>query len=139
MPGGLSDAELHELLQAGRTVAVVGLSPKPDRDSHRVAAYLQAKGFRIIPVHPKAGEILGEAVYARLEDVPLPVDIVYIFRKSSEVPPLVDAAVRVRPLAVWLPLGVTSREAVEVARAHGVRLVMDRCMMIEHARLAGGS
>lgn len=137
MAGEVSDADLGRLLRAGRRVAVVGLSPKPDRDSHRVAAYLQSKGFLILPVHPKAREILGEPVYARLEDVPPPVDLVYIFRKSSEVLPFVEAAVVMGPLAVWLPLGVTSREAAEVAQAHGLLLVMDRCMMIEHARLTG--
>ncbi|MEW6459046.1 MAG: CoA-binding protein [Bacillota bacterium] len=139
MTGEVSDAELRELLQPGRRVAVVGLSPKPDRDSHRVAAYLQAKGFRVLPVHPKAREILGEPVYARLEEVPPPVDMVYIFRKGSEVLPFVETAAGLRPLAVWLPLGVTSPEAVEVARRYGFLLVMDRCMMIEHARLAGES
>lgn len=137
MTAEVSDADLRALLRACRRVVVVGLSPKPDRASHRVAAYLQAKGFHIIPVHPQAREILGEPVYARLEDVPPPVDLVYVFRRSSEVPPVVEAAAALDPLAVWLPLGVTSREAAEVARAHGFVLVMDRCMMIEHLRLIG--
>ncbi|MBE0465689.1 MAG: CoA-binding protein [Candidatus Desulforudis sp.] len=128
---------MRELIDKGRTVAVVGLSPKPDRDSHRVAAYLQAHGYRIIPVHPRAVEILGEPVYRRLEDIPVPVDIVYVFRRSEDVLPFVEAALRLQPRAIWLPLGVVSAEAAAVAAAHGITAVMDRCMLIEHGRILG--
>jgi len=131
------DREMRELIEKCRTVAVVGLSPKPDRDSHRVAAYLQSRGYRIIPVHPKAKEILGEKVFSRLEDIPGPVDLVYIFRRSDQVLPFVEAALRLRPQVIWLPLGVTSAEAAALARAHGITPVMDRCMLIEHRRLLG--
>jgi hypothetical protein len=131
------DQKLREIMEKGRTVAVVGLSPKPERDSHRVAAYLQSRGYRIIPVHPKAEEILGEKVYLRLEDIPVPVDIVYIFRRSEDALSFVPAAIQLRPRAIWLPLGVTSAEVAEQAHAHGITPVMDRCMMIDHRQLLG--
>jgi hypothetical protein len=131
------DREMRALLETCRTVAVVGLSPKPDRDSHRVAAYLKAQGYKIIPVHPKAREILGEKVYARLAEIPEPVDVVYIFRRADQVLPFVEAALALKPRAIWLPLGVISSEAAALAQEHGITMIMDRCMMIEHRRLLG--
>ncbi|RPF49852.1 hypothetical protein EDD75_0677 [Thermodesulfitimonas autotrophica] len=132
------DEALRELLQQSRTVAVVGLSPKPERDSHRVAAYLQQQGYRIIPVYPREETILGEKVYRRLGDIPFAVDIVNVFRRSEEVLPVVEEALALRPRAVWLQLGVTHAGAVPLCRRAGVCLVMDRCIMVEHRRLCGG-
>jgi predicted CoA-binding protein len=132
------DEALRELLQQSRTVAVVGLSPKPERDSHRVAAYLQQQGYRIVPVYPREETLLGEKVYRRLSDIPFAVDIVNVFRRSEEVLPVVEEALTLRPRAVWLQLGVTHAGAVPLCERAGVCLVMDRCIMIEHRRLCGG-
>ncbi len=129
------DPELTDLLRRSRTIAVVGLSPKPHRDSNRVAAYMQEKGYRIIPVYPRGEEILGEKVYRRLEDIPVPVDIVNVFRRSEEVLPVVTSALAIRPAAVWLQLGIENEEAARVAQAGNIMMVMNRCIMTEHRRL----
>jgi hypothetical protein len=137
-----SDSEVVALLAAARTIAVVGLSDKPDRDSYRVAAYLQAHGYRIIPVNPAVPEILGERSYADLAAIPADVtlDIVDIFRRAEFVPAIVDAAVARRARAVWMQLGIAHNAAADTARTAGVAVVMDRCIKIEHARLiADGS
>jgi predicted CoA-binding protein len=130
-----SDDVLRELLRAAKTIAVVGLSPKPHRDSHRVASYMQNQGYRIIPVYPRGDEILGETVYPRLKDIPVAVDIVNVFRRSDQVLPIVESALDLRPAAVWLQLGIINEEAVNLARHQNLLIVMDRCLMIEHRRL----
>lgn len=129
------DPVLHDLLARSKTIAVVGLSPKPHRDSHRVAAYLQEKGYRIIPVYPRGDEILGEQVYRRLEDIPVPVDIVDVFRRSEDVLPIVKSALVTRPAAVWLQLGVENEEAAQMAQDGNIMIIMNRCIMTEHRRL----
>lgn len=133
------DEVIAALLEESSTVAVVGLSPKPERDSHRVAAYLKERGYRIVPVYPREEEILGEKVYHSLSEIPFPVDIVNIFRRSEEVLPVVAEAVTLRPRAIWLQLGITNEGAVPLCQEAGVLLVMDRCIMVEHRRLCGGS
>lgn len=129
------DPELHDLLKRSNTIAVVGLSPKPHRDSNRVAAYMQEKGYRIIPVYPRGEEILGEKVYRRLVDIPVPVDIVNVFRRSEEVVPIVKSALVIRPAAVWLQLGIENEEAARMAQDGNIMMVMNRCIMAEHRRL----
>lgn len=124
---------------------MVGASPRPDRPSHGVMRYLRAAGFRVIPVNPAAsgGIILGEPVLSSLADVPVPVEIVDIFRRSSEVGPVVDEAIRLKDrfglLAVWMQLGVQDDAAAGRAIAAGLAVIMDRCIKIDHARLAAGS
>ncbi|MFZ5899472.1 MAG: CoA-binding protein [Bacillota bacterium] len=129
------DEVIKNLLEEARTIAVVGLSPKPHRDSFKVAAYMQAKGYRIIPVHPTAREVLGEKAYRSLAEIPDKVDIVNVFRRSDQVIPVVREAVGLEPKAVWLQVGITSEEGASIAKEHGIKMIMDRCLMFEHKRL----
>jgi predicted CoA-binding protein len=128
-------AEIADILRTSRTIAVVGLSDKPERDSYHVAAYLQQQGYRIIPVNPAVAQVLGEKSYARLEDVPEKIDVVDVFRKAEAVPEVVDAAIAVGAKVVWLQEGIIHNAAAEKARAAGLRVVQSRCMLKEHLRL----
>jgi predicted CoA-binding protein len=131
--------DVRALLTGTRTWAVVGCSPDPARDSHRIAALLQRRGFRVIPVNPVAhGEILGERVHPRLDAIPpeIRVDVVDVFRRSAEAGTHVDEAIARGVTGVWLQLGVVDEAAAERARAAGLRVVMDRCPAIELPRLA---
>jgi len=130
----LQDDPVHKLLQDSRTIAVVGLSSKGSRASYGVAQYLQSAGYRIIPVNPNVKEVLGEKAVARLEDIPEPVDIVNIFRRLEHVASVVDAAIRIGAKAVWMQEGVTNEEAAERARQAGLFVMMDSCLLKEHAR-----
>jgi uncharacterized protein len=140
-----SDAELAALLTSARTIAVVGLSDRPERDSYRVAAYLQQHGYRIVPVNPEIPSVLGERAYPDLAHVPreVAIDLVDIFRRSEFVPPVVDAALARGVPTVWMQLGVRHAAAAATARARGVHVVEDACTMAEHRRLnlpdAGGA
>lgn len=128
--------DIEDILKRSRVIAVVGLSNRPDRPSHRVARYLQEQGYRIIPVNPRLQEpVLGERPYPDLESLPEPVDIVDIFRRPEEVPPVVEGALRIGAPVVWMQLGISHQEAGERARAAGVQVIMDRCIMIEHQTL----
>ncbi len=124
-----------ELMGEARTIAVVGVSARPDRDSHEVAKYLIDAGYDVYLVNPREREILGRTVYERVQDLPLTVDIVDIFRRSSDVPEVVEDAVAAGAGAVWMQLEIVNEEAAERARAAGLEVVMDRCTMIEHRRL----
>ena len=130
--------DVRAILTGTRTWAVVGCSPDPRRDSHRIAALLQRQGFQVIPVNPAASEILGEPCYPSLPDVPAAegVEVVDLFRRSSEVAPHVEEAIEIGARAVWMQLGVIDEAAAERARAAGLRVVMDRCPAIELPRLA---
>ena len=119
-----------------KNIAVVGLSKNPEKDSHEVAVYLQRAGYKIIPINPTADKILGERAYKDLEDAPLPLDVVNVFRPSSEVSGIVDKAIKIGAKAVWTQLGITDEEAGERAMKAGLDFVMNRCMMIEHKKLA---
>jgi len=130
----MTDDEIRHLLSTLRTIAVVGLSAKPWRPSHGVSEYMQSRGYRIIPVNPNCAETLGEKSYARLEDVPEPIDIVNIFRRSDAVEPVVDSAIRIGARMVWMQEGVVHRPAADKARAAGLAVVMDRCILKEHRR-----
>jgi predicted CoA-binding protein len=129
-----SPGEIKALLQRVKTVAVVGLSADPDRPSYSVSSYLQGNGYRIVPVRPGGGEILGEKVYGRLSDIPFAVDIVDHFRRSSEVGAHIDEAIRLRIPAIWMQEGVIDDEAALRAREAGLVVVMDRCMLKEHRK-----
>ena len=122
-----------------RTWAVVGCSPSPSRDGHRIAALLKRRGHRMIPVNPGCDEVLGERAYARLADIPEPVDVVDVFRRSDAAGAHVDEAIAIGAKAVWLQLGVIDEAAAERARAAGLQVVMDRCPAIEIPRLSGAA
>ena len=123
-----------------RVIAVVGLSPHPHRDSHRVAAYLQAVGYHIVPIHPRVAEqggtVLGEKAYATLTEAAehTRIDLVNVFRNSEDVPPVVDEAMAIGAPALWLQLGIAHEEAAAKARAAGLRVVQNKCLKVEHAR-----
>ncbi len=140
----VTDEATKEILESHSTVAVVGLSRNPSKDSYRVAEYLQSQGYRIVPVNPVAEEILGEKSYSSLLELPdelkRAVGIVDIFRPPEAVPPIVDDAIKLReehgaPHVVWMQLGIVNEEAAEKARAAGIMVVMDRCIKVEHQRL----
>jgi predicted CoA-binding protein len=133
----VSEADIKSILEESKIVAVVGLSPRQDRDSHRVAKYLQGQGYRIIPVNPNAEEVLGERSYPDLASVPEPIDIVDVFRRSEAVPEIVEAAIKVGARTVWMQQGVIHEEAAARAREAGLQVVMDSCIMIEHRRYFG--
>jgi uncharacterized protein len=129
---------LRRILKACRTIAVVGLSAEWHRPSYFAAKYLQQHGYRIVPVNPRYPQILGETCYARLEDIPFPVDMVDVFRRPADVPPIAASAVAIGAKCLWQQLGVLNTEADAMVRAAGLDSVMDRCVKIEHARLFGG-
>lgn len=133
----LNDSSLLELLGTVRTIAVVGLSADPSRDSHRVAEYLQTNGYRIIPVNPSADTILGEKSYANLASVPVAVDVVDVFRRSEYTPDIARQAAAIGAKVLWLQLGVRNEEAARIAGEAGLTVVQDACMLQEHARLIG--
>lgn len=125
----------EEILNSSRVVAVVGLSPKPDRPSYTVASYLKERGYRIIPVNPTVKEILGETCYPNLNSIRKPIDVVDIFRRSEEVPVIVEEAIKIKAKAVWMQEGVINEEAAARAREAGLLVVMDKCMLKEHRKL----
>ncbi|MBL0943929.1 MAG: CoA-binding protein [Hydrogenophaga sp.] len=129
---------LRRVLKDCRTIAVVGLSAEWHRPSYFAAKYMQEHGYRIVPVNPKYPEILGETSYARLEDIPFPVDMVDVFRKEADIPPIAQSAVAIGAKCLWQQLGLRSAEADRIATAAGLDSVWDRCVKIEHARLFGG-
>ncbi len=128
---------MARILGESRTIAVVGLSADPDKPSHEVASYLQAQGYRIVPVNPKGGVILGEQVYPELAAVPFPIDVVDVFRPPAACPDVARQAVAIKARVLWLQLGIASVEAERIANEGGLEVVMDRCMLIEHRRLPG--
>ncbi len=125
---------IQNILERGKVLAVVGLSSKPHRPSYGVTRYMQLAGYHIIPVNPNEEKVLGEKSYARLEDVPVQVDVVNIFRRSEFVPAIVESAIAVGAWAVWMQEGVIHQQAAERAREAGLQVVMDRCLLKEHAK-----
>ena len=128
--------QIAEILRVCRTIAVVGLSAKRYRPSYGVAEYMQRAGYRIIPVNPHETEVLGEKCYPDVESVPEPIDIVDIFRRSEFVPEIVEAAIRKGAKAIWMQEGVIHEEAARRAKEAGLEVVMDRCILKDHRRLA---
>ena len=124
--------EIREILASARTIAVVGLSDKPDRDSHRVAAYLQRAGYRILPVNPAVTTVLGEKAVPGLRDLTEPVDVVDIFRKPEAVPAIVEDAIAIGAKVIWMQDGIVHNAAADRARAAGLKVVMGRCMLRDH-------
>jgi uncharacterized protein len=129
-----SEAEIAEILDSYRVVAVVGLSNNPSRPSYRVAQYLQEHGYRIVPVNPGCREILGEKCYPGLRDIPFPVEVVDIFRNVEAIPEIVADAIAVGAKVVWMQQGLEEPLSARTARQAGLRVVMDRCLKIEHNR-----
>jgi len=131
----LSDAQIRQMLETASTIAIVGLSDKHDRESYRVAEYLQTHGYRIIPVNHTVDTVLGESSYARVADIPETIDIVDVFRKPDAVVAVVADAIEAGARVVWMQLGVVNQEAAKKAETAGLQVVMDRCIKIEHRRL----
>lgn len=131
-------SELRRILKACRTIAVVGLSAEWHRPSFFAAKYMQQHGYRIVPVNPRYQEILGERCYASLADIPHPVDMVDVFRRTEDALPIAQQAVAIGAKCLWQQIGVKNDEAARLAREAGLDTVMDRCVKIEHARLFGG-
>jgi predicted CoA-binding protein len=132
-----NNEQIRRILETARTIAVVGLSGRPERPAHSVPAYLQAHGYRIIPVNPTLEQALGERAYPDLLSVPEPVDVVEIFRRSEDVPPVVEQAIQIGAKAVWMQEGIVNAEAADRARRAGLEVVMDACMRVAHQRLFG--
>ena len=130
-----SDSDLQSLLASTRSIAVIGASPKPWRDSGSIAQYLQTKGYTVYPVNPAYPEVLGMKCYPDLKSIPAPIDMVDIFRKPEEVLPVIEEAIAVGAKSVWMQLGVVNEEAAEKAEKAGLKVVMDRCIAVEHRAL----
>jgi predicted CoA-binding protein len=130
--------ELRRILKQNHTIAVVGLSSQWFRPSFFAAKYLQEHGYRVIPVNPAHSEVLGEKCYASVREIPEKVDVVDVFRKPEDVPPIAEEAIAIGAKVLWMQLGVVNEQAARLARAAGLDVVMNRCMKIEHARLFGG-
>ncbi|NMO94692.1 CoA-binding protein [Paenibacillus lemnae] len=133
-----SREEIGEILKHAGNIAVVGLSDKSDRTSHMVSRAMQQRGYRIIPVNPAAAEILGETCYPSLQDIPEPVDIVNVFRRSEYCAEVARDAAEIGAKVLWLQQGIISSEAAEIAREHGMTAIMDRCIKVEDSVTLGG-
>jgi predicted CoA-binding protein len=129
-----TDEEVESILKESRTIAVVGISHKEERDSHRVARYLKEHGYKMIPVNPKYKEVLGEPCFPDLKSVPEHIDVVDIFRNIDAIPAIVDEAISVGAGCVWMQLGLAHNDAAKKARCAGLKVVMNKCIKIEHAQ-----
>lgn len=129
--------DIKALLRRVKTIAVVGLSPKPDRPSYGVSLAMQKFGYRIVPVRPALDHVLGEKAYARLADIPFPVDLVDVFRESAAIPGIVDECLAINAPAIWIQEGIFHEEAAEKAREAGMCVVMDRCIYKDYLGLMG--
>ena len=132
------DQMMKDILLSAKTIASVGLSSNQQKESYWIVSYLKDQGYRIIPVNPTADEILGEKAYPDLESVPEKIDVVQVFRKPEDVPPVVDSAIKVGAKAVWMQEGIVNEEAAQKAREAGLQVVMDACMRATHRRLMIG-
>ncbi|MFC4077048.1 CoA-binding protein [Salinithrix halophila] len=139
MHGNPSHEEIRRLLKEAKNIAVVGLSDKKDRTSHMIAQALQEAGYRIFPVNPSLkGPVLGEEPYASVQDIPEPVDIVDVFRRSEHCLPVAEDAVAAGVKVLWFQSGIVNKEAASIAEKAGLTVVMDRCLKVDHAVLLGG-
>jgi uncharacterized protein len=125
---------IFDILTRYKTIAVVGLSSNPSRPSYGVTEYMQSSGYHIIPVNPNETDVLGEPSYARLEDAPRKIEVVDVFRRPEDVPPVVDAAIRVGAKVIWMQLGIANEPAARKAQAAGLTVVMDACILVEHKK-----
>jgi predicted CoA-binding protein len=129
------DSDIKEILEKTKTIAILGLSPKPERESNKVAIYLKGQGYRIIPVRPGQKEILGQSVFATLDDIKENVDIVDVFRNPEQILPHAQEAMRMQPKVFWMQLGIENQEAASLLVKAGIDVVMNKCIKIEHDRL----
>jgi uncharacterized protein len=129
------DTEIKTLLERSKTIAILGLSPKPERDSNMVGKYLKMQGYRIIPVRPGQEEIIGEKAFASLDLIEESVDIINVFRNPSQVPGHAQEALKIKPRAFWMQLNIESLEAAEILTKAGIDVVMNACIKVEHDRL----
>jgi uncharacterized protein len=125
---------IFDILTKYKTIAVVGLSSNPTRPSYGVTEYMQSSGYQIIPVNPNETDVLGEPSYANLEDIPQKIEIVDVFRRPEDVPPVVDAAIKVGAKVIWMQQGIANELAAEKARSAGLTVIMDACILVEHKR-----
>ncbi len=132
-----SEKEMKEILLSAKTVASVGLSSNPAKESFGIVQYLKDQGYKIIPVNPTATEIMGEKAFPDLSSVPEPVDVVQVFRRPEDVPPVVEEAIKIGAKVVWMQEGIVNEEAAEKARGAGLQVVMDACMRAAHRHLIG--
>ena len=133
----MNQVEDIEAILGMKVLAVVGCSGNPERPSHQVASYLKDVGYRVIPVHPKYSEVLGEKCYPKLSDIQIPVDAVVIFRRSDQIVPIVEEGVKIKVKALWMQDGVVNLQAAKLAKRSGLRVVMDDCIMRQHASRLG--
>lgn len=132
-----NDQMMKDILLSTKTIASVGLSSNPGKESYGIVQYLKSQGYRVIPVNPTAEEILGEKSYPDLESVPEKIDVVQVFRRPGDVPPIVESAIKVGAKTVWMQEGIVNEEAAQTAREAGLQVVMDACMRVTHRRLIG--
>jgi len=132
-----SDRVMKDILLSAKTIASVGLSSNQEKESYWIVSYLKEQGYRIIPVNPTATEILGEKAYPDLSSIPDKVDVVQVFRKPEDVPPVVDEAIKIGAKVVWMQEGISHEESAQRAREAGLQVVMDACMRATHRRLIG--
>lgn len=144
----LTSRQIEKILTESKTIAVVGLSHEPEKTSHRVASYLQKHGYHIVPVNPFVNKVIGERSYPSLLEIPndirSEIDVVDIFRRPEDVPPIVEQAIKLKrtngkPCVIWMQERIVNKDAAETARKEGMTVVMDKCMMLEHKRLFGKS
>ena len=133
----ITPEEIRAILKETEKIAIVGLSPKEKRDSNMVARYLMKHGYQVIPVNPGQREILGEKCYRSLREIPFTIDMVDMFLNPARVPPVVDQAIEKGVKSIWMQLGIVHNESAQRARSEGIRVVMDRCIKIEHEKIPG--
>ncbi len=133
----MDNFELKEILKSTKVIASVGLSSNPEKESYSIVEYLQQQGYTIIPVNPTATEILGEKVYPSLSAIPVKVDLVQVFRKPEDVPPVVDEAIKIGAKVIWMQVGIEHEESAREAQAAGLKVVMNACMRVAHRMLIG--
>jgi hypothetical protein len=131
------DQMMKDILISTKTIASVGLSSNQEKESYWIASYLKEQGYHVIPVNPTADEILGEKAYPDLESIPEQIDVVQVFRRSEDVPPVVDSAIKAGAKVVWMQEGIVNEQAAQKAREAGLQVVMDACMRMTHRRLIG--
>ncbi len=129
------DSDIKTILENSKTIAILGLSPKPERDSNMVARYLKENGYQIIPVRPAQEELLGEKAYGSLDDIREPADIVDVFRSPAQIMPHAQEALRMKPKVFWMQLGIENQEAAKLLTEAGIDVIMNRCIKVDHAKL----
>jgi len=131
----MEDSELKLILENSKTIAVIGCSSNPEKAAHRIPKYMKENGYKMIPINPNSHEILGEKCYKSILDIKEKVDIVNIFRPSEECLDVVEEAIKIKPKAIWMQTGIINEDANRLAEKNGIKVVMDKCMMVEHRRL----